>query len=379
MPTFASLTSGDKPLFGQKTEGFSFAGTGASVFGGGGKVANGNSKDDNDDGVVEENEHDPHFEPIIPLPELVDVKTGEEDEEEVFKHRAKVYRYDKETKQWKERGVGDIKILKHPSKLTYRVLLRRDQTLKIACNHYISEVMELKPMATSETALIWFAVDYADGEGKNEQLAVKFKTTDTKNDFKAAFEAAQSELKNKENASATRSTNNGVSCKTDSNKQSESHSDDVQREEDDYEDEDDDDDDDDSDSTMFERPCTLLEKEGNNETSLGQVDLRILYDDDVFGARIAAYSGNETSGTEVCNHLIAMQTTLDVTTPSEGETSYRCSWSALDFSVDPPKYRTFVAVFDSSETFNEFKDTFYEGKELAEQSEILENPEGATE
>ena len=62
-----------------------------------------------------------------------------------------------------------------------------------------------------------------------------------------------------------------------------------------------------------------------------------------------------------------------------GETAYRCSWSALDFSVDPPKYRTFVAVFDSSETFNEFKDTFYEGKELAEQSEILENPEGATE
>ena len=101
---------------------------------------------------------------------------------------------------------------------------------------------------------------------------------------------------------------------------------------------------------MFERPCTLLEKEGNSENSLGQVDLRILYDDDVFGARIAAYSGNnanhcddinfsitipflvsmhlcyfslfsgdETNGIEVCNHLIAMQTTLDVTTPSEGE------------------------------------------------------------
>ena len=38
-----------------------------------------------------------------------------------------------------------------------------------------------------------------------------------------------------------------------------------------------------------------------------------------------------------------------------------------------------MAIFDSAETFNEFKDTFYEGKELAEQSEILENPEGATE
>ena len=59
-----------------------------------------------------------------------------------------------------------------------------------------------------------------------------------------------------------------------------------------------------------------------------------------------------------------------------GNGSYRCSWSALDFSVDPPRYRSFVAVFDNSETFQEFKDTFYEGKELAEQSEILENPEG---
>ena len=114
----------------------------------------------------------------------------------------------------------------------------------------------------------------------------------------------------------------------------------------------DDDDDEDSDSTMFERQCMLLEKEGNVENALGQVDLRILYDDDVFGARIAAYSGNqkidvemvsrysnncknantgfktyqnisdilgnETTGIEVCNHLIAMQTTLDVSTPSEG-------------------------------------------------------------
>ena len=46
---------------------------------------------------------------------------------------------------------------------------------------------------------------------------------------------------------------------------------------------------------MFERPCTLLEKEGNSENSLGQVDLRTLYDDDVFGARIAAYSGNNAN------------------------------------------------------------------------------------
>merc|ERR1712241_1181817 len=128
----------------------------------------------------------------------IDVKTGEEEEEEVFKHRAKVYRYDTETKQWKERGVGDMKILKHQNRGTFRVLLRRDQTLKVACNHMINEVMELKPMATSETALVWSAIDFADGEGKTEQLAVKFKLAETKNDFKDSFEAAQNELRNKQ-------------------------------------------------------------------------------------------------------------------------------------------------------------------------------------
>ena len=56
----------------------------------------------------------------------------------------------------------------------------------------------------------------------------------------------------------------------------------------------DDDDDEDSDNSMFERQCILLEKVGNIENSLGQVDLRILYDDDVFGARIVAYSGKAT-------------------------------------------------------------------------------------
>jgi len=60
--------------------------------------------------------------------------------------------------------------------------------------------MGLKPMATSETALCWFAVDYAEEEGRDEQLAVKFKTADTKNDFKAVFEAAQEAIKNKKDS-----------------------------------------------------------------------------------------------------------------------------------------------------------------------------------
>jgi E3 SUMO-protein ligase RanBP2 len=39
-----------------------------------------------------DHDHDPHFEPIIPLPELVQVKTGEEEEQTLFEHKAKMYR-----------------------------------------------------------------------------------------------------------------------------------------------------------------------------------------------------------------------------------------------------------------------------------------------
>merc|ERR1712110_96765 len=195
LPSFATISTVDKPIFGTKTEGFSFAGAGQSIFSASRNSGYGNNIDEANESHVEDNDHDPHFEPIVPLPDLVEVSTGEEEEEETFRHRAKVYRYDKETKQWKERGVGDMKILRHPTKQTFRVLFRRDQTHKIACNHVISEAMQLKPMSTSETALTWYAVDHADGEGKTEHLAVKFKLAETKNEFKSAFEAAQEALR----------------------------------------------------------------------------------------------------------------------------------------------------------------------------------------
>ena len=49
---------------------------------------------------------------------------------------------------------------------------------------------------SSETALTWFAMDFTDDpSGKLEKLAVRFKLAETKDDFKKAFETAQSKLK----------------------------------------------------------------------------------------------------------------------------------------------------------------------------------------
>lgn len=68
-------------------------------------------EDVSDDGNVEEEESTAYFAPVIPLPDKVEVKTGEEDEEVLYSHRAKLFRF--RNKEWRERGLGDIKVLRH--------------------------------------------------------------------------------------------------------------------------------------------------------------------------------------------------------------------------------------------------------------------------
>ncbi len=100
MASFSSLAAGAEGFaFGKvpTDSPFSFSGAGASVF----KASPGKDQQQHhqageqkhdDSGAGDDDGHDPHFEPIIALPELVAVTTGEEDEEVLFKHRAKVFR-----------------------------------------------------------------------------------------------------------------------------------------------------------------------------------------------------------------------------------------------------------------------------------------------
>ncbi|KAJ6667455.1 hypothetical protein lerEdw1_016576 [Lerista edwardsae] len=186
----ASNNSGDF-AFGSKDKNFKWANTGATVFGGQPAAKGDNEDDGSDEEVVHSDEI--HFEPIVSLPE-VEVKSGEEDEEILFKERAKLYRWDKEVNQWKERGVGEIKILFHTQKKCYRILMRRDQVLKVCANHIITKTMQLKPLNTSNNAMVWIATDYADGEAKIEQLAVRFKSQELADSFKRRFEECQQNL-----------------------------------------------------------------------------------------------------------------------------------------------------------------------------------------
>uniref|UniRef100_A0A8V0Z8Z7 Ran-specific GTPase-activating protein n=2 Tax=Gallus gallus TaxID=9031 RepID=A0A8V0Z8Z7_CHICK len=145
---------------------------------------------------ADDSNHDPQFEPIVSLPEQ-EIKTLEEDEEELFKMRAKLFRFASENDlpEWKERGTGDVKLLKHKEKGTIRLLMRRDKTLKICANHYITPLMELRPNAGSDRAWVWNThADFADECPKPELLAIRFLNAENAQKFKAKFEECRNEV-----------------------------------------------------------------------------------------------------------------------------------------------------------------------------------------
>ncbi|KAM6965279.1 ran-specific GTPase-activating protein [Aplochiton taeniatus] len=164
---------------------------------------------------AEDSNHDPHFEPIVSLPEQ-DVKTLEEDEEELFKMRAKLYRFASENDppEWKERGTGDVKLLKHKEKGTIRLLMRRDRTLKICANHHIIPGMELKPNAGSDRAWVWNTLaDFADEHPKPEFLAIRFLNAENAQKFKVKFDECKEEVRKSQEGSGDTDSANKVAEK----------------------------------------------------------------------------------------------------------------------------------------------------------------------
>ena len=89
----------------------------------------------------------------------VKVSTGEEDEDLIFKIRAKLFRF--RDGEWKERGTGDLKLLRHNKDKRIRCIVRQDKTLKIVANFIIGKkpLCELKPHQGSEKMFMFVAYD----------------------------------------------------------------------------------------------------------------------------------------------------------------------------------------------------------------------------
>ncbi|KAK3069667.1 Ran GTPase binding protein Sbp1 [Teratosphaeriaceae sp. CCFEE 6253] len=147
-----------------------------------------------DEEKAEEEEADVHFEPVVHLTEKVDTKTNEELEEQTFKMRAKLFKFDRESREWKERGTGDVRLLKHRENGKTRLVMRRDKTLKVCANHYVVPDMKLSPNVGSDRSWVWnAAADVSEGEPEAQTLAIRFANSDNANQFKEAFMRAQQE------------------------------------------------------------------------------------------------------------------------------------------------------------------------------------------
>lgn len=137
-----------------------------------------------------------HFEPLVKLQE-VKVQTHEEDEDVLFKMRAKLFRFDRENTQWKERGTGDVKFLKHKENGKIRLLMRREKTLKVCANHYISPSIKLEENVGNDRSWVWTVMDFAEEPATRETLAIRFANSENAQKFKGEFEKCQKEMSEK--------------------------------------------------------------------------------------------------------------------------------------------------------------------------------------
>lgn len=152
-----------------------------------------------DDHVAEDTNYDPHYDPIIALPDEITVTTGEEEEQKLFGDRAKLFRYDAVNKEWKERGVGEIKLLHHPANNSYRLLLRREQVYKCVLNQALSTDFQMSAMKQSDKAFCWVGNNFAEDtqSGSVESLSIRFKNGKIAQGFESAVKNAVEQLKSR--------------------------------------------------------------------------------------------------------------------------------------------------------------------------------------
>lgn len=159
--------------------------------------------DDDDDGKV------PNEEQVIEQTcdmQPIEIKTGEEDEDVIFEYRCKLFRL--RDKEYKERGLGNIKVLKHRKTGKGRLVMRRDAIGLVCLNCWNLTKIE----RASNTQVRWIAPDLSDGDLEMTIFLVKFKTSETTDEFishlNSLFPDANDSITN--TSIASQQTNNGT-------------------------------------------------------------------------------------------------------------------------------------------------------------------------
>jgi len=147
-----------------------------------------------------EEESTAQFEPVVKLDE-VETKSGEEDEEVVFGVRSKLFIYGETlldvgtgNKTWKERGIGEARLLRHREHQRLRLLMRQEKTMKVIANHVLDPRIKLEPNVGSDRSWVWSAFDFAEGELVETVFALRFADSDIAQEFKTKFIECQAEM-----------------------------------------------------------------------------------------------------------------------------------------------------------------------------------------
>ncbi|KAM0953198.1 putative Ran binding domain, PH-like domain superfamily [Dioscorea sansibarensis] len=143
--------------------------------------------------------------PIVRLEEVA-ITTGEEDEDALLDLKAKLYRFDKDGNQWKERGTGNVKLLKHKETGKVRLVMRQAKTLKICANHLVVPGIKMQEHAGNDKSCVWHATDFSDGELKDEMFAIRFGSVDNCKKFMEMVETIVESLENKEEKDSKEAT-----------------------------------------------------------------------------------------------------------------------------------------------------------------------------
>jgi Ran-binding protein 1 len=99
------------------------------------------------------------FSPFTVTVELEEVKVLKDEDVAtiLYSHRSKLYHFIKEdnyggevrTNYWKERGLGDVKIMQDKKTSLCRIIMRQEKTLKPVANFMLTDEVELTPSAFS--------------------------------------------------------------------------------------------------------------------------------------------------------------------------------------------------------------------------------------
>jgi len=136
------------------------------------------------------------WEPSMTLAVKDDLMYGEEDEEELYCQRAKLFRFESKSGTWKHCGFGDAKLLKHNVTGQVRFLFRLEKTMKILANHCVCDAMpycDLRQHTSTERCWIWTAPDCATGLVRVRRFALKFTSDELTAAFQERFDFAKCE------------------------------------------------------------------------------------------------------------------------------------------------------------------------------------------